>query len=437
MAKIRVSKRTVDALELRKKAYVVYDEDLTGFGIRVAPASARYPAGLKSFVVEYRPGSGGRGVRSVRLAIGRYGTMTPDDARRLAREKLAQARHGEDPAQQRRQERSTPTVADVAARWMAEHVQAKFAGKTAILYRSYLGKHVLPAIGGKKVNLVSPADIDALHFTLGKAGKQPTANRLVSMLSALFNFAIRRRMVPGGFSNPVLGLGRYREEKRERFLTTGELQRLGEVLKQAETEGLTWSPDPAKKTKHAPRPENRREVYPPHVTAAVRLLLFTGCRLREILHLRWAEVDFERGLLFLPKSKTGKKTVVLNAPALDVLAALPRAGSFVIASTDPEKPRADLKKPWDRITAAAGLSGLRIHDLRHSFASVGACGGMGLPIVGKLLGHTQTSTTARYAHLDADPLRRASERIAATISAAMDGNPSAKIISLATDREVA
>ncbi|QIJ75079.1 tyrosine-type recombinase/integrase [Methylobacterium sp. NI91] len=437
MVKIRISKRTVDALEPREKPYVVYDEELTGFGVRVAPASARCPAGLKSFLVEYRPGSGGRGVRSVRLAIGRVGSMTPDDARRVAREKLAQARHGEDPAQQRRQERGTPTVAQVAERWMAEHVEAKFAAKTVILYRSYLGKHVLPALGGKKVNLVSPADIDGLHFSLGKAGKQPTANRLVSMLSALFNFAIRRRMVPGGFSNPVLGLERYREEKRERFLTTSELQRLGEVLRQAEIEGLAWSPDPNKKAKHAPRPENRREIYPPHVTAAIRLLLFTGCRLREILHLRWAEVDFERGLLFLPKSKTGKKTVVLNAPALDVLATLPRAGSFVIASSDPEKPRADLKKPWDRITAVAGLSGLRIHDLRHSFASVGAGGGMGLPIVGKLLGHTQASTTARYAHLDADPLRRASERIAATISAAMDGNPSAQIISLAKDREVA
>lgn len=437
MAKVRISKRTVDALEPREKAYVVYDAELTGFGVRVAPASTKSPEGLKTFIVEYRPGAGGRSVRSVRLAIGRYGVITPDDARRIARDKLAQARTGEDPAAQRRQDRGTPTVAAVAEKWMVEQVEEKFSAKTRILYRSYLDRHVLPAIGSKKLNLVTPGDIDAIHVALGSAGKQPTANRLVSMLSAVFNFALRRRLAPPGFSNSVFGLERYREERRERFLTTAEMQRLGDVLRQAETTGLAWDPRPSGKLKHAPKPENRREVYAPHVTGAVRLLLFTGCRLREILHLRWSEVDFERGLLFLPRSKTGAKTVVLNAPALDVLAALPRAGAFVIASGDPEKPRADLQRPWARITAAAGLDGLRIHDLRHSFASVGAGGGMGLPIVGKLLGHTNSSTTARYAHLHADPLRQASERIAGTIAAALDSKPSAEILSIASGRKSA
>ncbi|QEE40657.1 MULTISPECIES: site-specific integrase [unclassified Methylobacterium] len=437
MAKIRISKRTVDALEPGEKAYVVYDAELTGFGIRVAPASTKSPEGLKTFIVEYRPGAGGRTVRSVRLAIGRYGVVTPDDARRIARDKLAQARTGEDPAAQRRQDRGTPTVATVAEKWMAEQVAEKFSGKTKVLYRSYLVRHVLPAIGTKKLTLVTPGDIDAIHVSLGAAGKQPTANRLVSMLSAVFNFALRRRLTPAGFTNPVFGLERYREEKRERFLTTAELQRLGDVLRQAETTGLAWHPSPTGKTKHAPKPENRHEVYSPHVTGAIRLLLFTGCRLREILHLRWSEIDFERGFLFLPKSKTGAKTVVLNAPALDVLAALPHAGTFVIASGDPEKPRADLQRPWARITAAAGLDGLRIHDLRHSFASVGAGGGMGLPIVGKLLGHTNTSTTARYAHLHADPLRQASERIGRTIAAALDSRPPAEIISITDARKSA
>ncbi|MDH2313984.1 site-specific integrase [Methylobacterium brachiatum] len=437
MAKIRISKRTIDALEPREKAFVVYDSELSGFGVRVAPASAKTPDGLKTFIVEYRPGAGGRSVRSVRLAIGRYGAITPDDARRIARDKLAQARTGEDPAAQRRQDRGTPTVAAVAEKWMAEQVGEKFSAKTRILYRSYLDRHVLPAIGTKKLNLVTPGDIDAIHVALGSAGKQPTANRLVSMLSALFNFALRRRLAPAGFTNPVFGLERYREEKRERFLTTPELQRLGDVLRQAETSGLAWDPRPTGKTKHAPKAENRREVYSPHVTGAIRLLLFTGCRLREILHLRWTDIDFERGLLFLPKSKTGAKTVVLNAPALDVLASLPRAGAFVIASGDPEKPRADLQRPWARITAAAGLAGLRIHDLRHSFASVGAGGGMGLPIVGKLLGHSNASTTARYAHLHADPLRQASERIAGTIAAALDSKAPAEIISISASRKLA
>ena len=149
--------------------------------------------------------------------------------------------------------------------------------------------------------------------------------------------------------------------------------------------------------------------------------------------MKWEHVDFERGLLFLPESKTGKKTVVLNAPALAVLNALPRVGGFVIAGETEDKPRTDLKRPWAMVTKRANLEGLRIHDIRHSFASFGAGGGMGLPIVGKLLGHANATTTARYAHLDADPLRRASGRIGSTIAAAMgDGAVpgSAKIIRL-------
>jgi integrase len=143
----------------------------------------------------------------------------------------------------------------------------------------------------------------------------------------------------------------------------------------------------------------------------LRLLLFTGARLREILHLKWENVDLERGLLFLADSKAGRKTLVLNAPAMAVLVSLPRVGSYVIAGdtagTKGEKPRADLKRPWRTIAKRAGLDGVRLHDLRHTYASFGAGGGLGLPIIGKLLGQTQASTTQRYAHLDNDPLRRA------------------------------
>jgi integrase len=149
------------------------------------------------------------------------------------------------------------------------------------------------------------------------------------------------------------------------------------------------------------------------------LLLFTGARFREILDLRWECVDFERGLLFLPDSKTGKKAVILNAPALAVLSALPRIGPYVISGGNSDKPRSDLNKPWKAVSERAGLKGVRLHDLRHSHASVGAGAGIGLPIIGKLLGHTQASTTARYAHLDNDPLRRASERIGREIARAM------------------
>src|SRR5829696_3087527 len=142
------------------------------------------------------------------------------------------------------------------------------------------------------------------------------------------------------------------------------------------------------------------------------------------------DVDFERGMLFLRESKTGRKPVILNAPALAVLESLPRAGSYVIAGDDPGKPRSDLKRPWRAVANHAGLEGFRIHDLRHSFASIGAGSGMGLPIVGKLLGHAQPRTTQRYAHLDNDPLRRASEAIGATLAAAMGEKRSGEVVPL-------
>ncbi len=154
----------------------------------------------------------------------------------------------------------------------------------------------------------------------------------------------------------------------------------------------------------------------------------TGCRLREVLDLKWSYIDFDRGIVFLPDSKTGQKPIILNAPALDVLASISKAGSYVIPGNDPERPRHDLKKIWSAICRRCDLEGVRIHDLRHTFASVGAGSGMGLPIVGKLLGHTQPSTTARYAHLDADPVRRASELIGNSILADLNGESANKAV---------
>ena len=211
----------------------------------------------------------------------------------------------------------------------------------------------------------------------------------------------------------------YREEGRERFLTSQEFERLGAAIREGETDGIPWEVDHSKQTsKHVPK-SDRSTKLGSHAAGALRLLIFTGCRLREILHLKWTEIDFERGLLFLSSSKSGKRTVVLNSPAISVLEGLPRVGQYVIAGNDPDRPRSDLKRPWLIVTKRAGLPGVRIHDLRHSFASFGAGSGLGLPIVGKLLGHATQRMTARYAHLDNDPLRRASENIARQISKAM------------------
>jgi integrase len=187
----------------------------------------------------------------------------------------------------------------------------------------------------------------------------------------------------------------FREQRRERFLTTEELSRLGEAIRDAETTGVAWEFDQTKPTaKHLPNDENRRTLIGPHTAAALRLLILTGARLREILNLRREWVDLERGLLLLPDSKTGRKSIVLNAPAMAVLAILPRIGAYVIAGDNPQKPRADLNRPWPAVTKHAGLEGVRIHDLRHTHASIGAGAGLGLPIIGKLLGHSQSSTTA-------------------------------------------
>jgi integrase len=246
----------------------------------------------------------------------------------------------------------------------------------------------------------------------------------------MYAFAGRSGIVAEG-TNPARRIEQFKERRRERFLTGEELQRLGLAIREAETKGIPWRVDETKaKAKHLPKAKHRLTRIGLAAAAAIRLLLFTGCRLREILHLKWEQVDLERGLLFLADSKTGRKTVILNAPALAVLAGLDRLGSYVVPGDDPEKPRADLKRPWEAVARRAGLDGVRLHDLRHTYASFGAGGGLGLPIIGKLLGHMQASTTQRYAHLDADPLRRASEAIGGRIAAALDGKRAGSVVQL-------
>ena len=253
------------------------------------------------------------------------------------------------------------------------------------------------------------------------------ANRMLAVVGSMYAFAGRAGIVPEG-TNPARGIDKFKESRRERFLTGEELERLGRAIREAETTGIPWAVDESKpNAKHVPKAKRCTKIDPT-AAAALRLLLFTGCRLREILHLRWEHVDFERGCLFLPDSKSGRKTVILNAPALAVLNALERISPYVVPGDDPEQPRHDLKRPWGAVTKRAGLIGVRLHDLRHTYASFGAGGGLGLPIIGRLLGHAQVATTARYAHLDNDPLRRASESIAGRIAAALDGTRSHTVL---------
>jgi integrase len=417
---MKLTKRVVDALSPREKQYVEYDTDLTGFGVAV------YPSGIKSWVCEYRPHGGGRGVAKKRVTLGKVSQLTSEQARRAAADMLAAVRLGGEPATERADRRAAVTVGELLDLFDAQYVGPMLKAGTAISHRIAL-EELRRSHGALKAVALTHAHVAALH--VGMADRPYAANRAVAVWSKAFAWGATRGLIPQGH-NPTKNLQKYRERGRERFLTTDELARLGAALAEGESIGLSYEVDEAKpKAKHASKADKRRTKLDPYAAAAIRLLILTGARLREILDAQWSQVDLERGILFLADSKTGKKPIYLSAAAQAVLADLPRieGNPHIIAGAMDGAPRADLKKPWRAVTRAAGIEGLRLHDLRHSFASFGAGASLGLPIIGKLLGHSQAATTQRYAHLDADPLRRAVDTIGATISAAMDARKNAAV----------
>ena len=428
MPKGRISKQTVDDLNCAngKDRVFLWDDKLAGFG------AAAFASGKKIYVAQFRKDG-----RSRRVTIGDHGRLTAEQARSQAKVLLGQVEQGADPIEERRKARAVRTFREVAEDFMRLHVAAKRKGNTDEAYRRALDLHILPAIGAKRIVDVRRADVARLHSKLSDMPYQ--ANKVLAVISAVWNWVAKRDEADRN-SNPASGIERYREQGRERYLTSAELARLGDALREGETVGLPYAIDETKpKAKHAPKVENRRVKLDPFAVAAIRLLILTGARLREILNARWRDVDLERGLIRLPDSKTGAKPIYLSAAAQELLSGLPciEGNPHVIPGArerEPDekegRPRADLKKPWAAVTRAAGLDGLRIHDLRHSFASVGAGASLGLPIIGKLLGHTQAATTARYAHLDADPMRKAVETISSTISTAMEGKKGADIVRL-------
>jgi integrase len=406
----RISKKSVDALVCPEGSDRVFlwDDALAGFGV------VMHRQGGKAYVVQYRKAG-----RSRRSTIGKHGRLTPEEARSEAKKLLGEVEKGEDPVAARKAERQIRLLEKVAADFLSFHAKGKLKPLTYLTYSILVEKHIRPAIGRLRLNEIRRTHVLRMHA--GMSSTPGAANRAVSLVSAIWNWAAARDEVESG-ANPAKGVARYPESAKERFLSSDEFRRLGDALAQGETDGLPYDVDEhGPRAKHAPKPENRKRVIDPHAAAAIRMLILTGARLREILHARWENVDLERGILFLPDSKTGRKPVYLNSAALEIFAKLPRieGNPFVIVGLTPDKPRADLKKPWRAITDAAGLRGLRIHDLRHSFASVGAGASLGLPIIGKLLGHTQPSTTARYAHLDSDAMQRAAEAIGHAITKAM------------------
>lgn len=421
-----------------EKEYLVSDTSVTGFAIRVRPS------GAMSYVVVYRAGSG-RQAPVRKYTIGSVKKVTPEEARRIAKTIVAETVKGGDPAKEKTADRKSPTFDDLVQLYLAT-IDKKQKLNTYKLYSHWLSI-AAQSLGRRKAKDVSRSDIERLHLSL--SDRPTTANRVLTTISSMYSWAIGTSLLIRA-ENPATGIKKYVEESRERYLTGEELSRLGDAIRTAESTGIPWEPDPSKKTKHAPKEENRRVKIDMFAAAAIRLFILTGARRGEILRLKWSSVDLERGILFLGDSKTGKKTIILNSPAQAILAELPRIGPYVIPGEDKvlpdgqieHRPRSDLKRPWQHVRKYAGLDKtaddpllrVRIHDLRHTHASVGVGANLSLQIIGKLLGHTQMKTTQRYAHLADDPKRSASDLIGSKIADAMGDRGSTANIHLLNPR---
>lgn len=387
---LRITKRTVDQLQPSDREVYIWDSEVRGLGVRC------YPSGKKMYVLKTRHG------RTQRLiTLGQHGSPhTPESARKAALHHLALRAKGEDPAKEREKRKAAKTVKELGTRFLDEHVPRRCKPSTAYEYKRAVEQFINPALGSLSIGDVTSADVARLHYKLRHIPYQ--ANRAVGVLSKMMALAEKWHYRSPN-TNPCKGLEKYPEDKRERFLTKEELKRLHNVLDEAEANGT----------------ESR------YFIAAIKLLLMTGARLSEVTTLKWSYADLEAGMLNLPDSKTGKKTIPLSGTAIEFLKAMLKQGMrvegnpYVIVGAKPGSHLVEMQSPWRRIRKKADLEDVRIHDLRHSFASFAINSGMSLQIVGKLLGHSQVQTTMRYAHLDNDTLKKATNEISAVMDAAV------------------
>lgn len=370
---------------------ISYDTKVKGFGARVTAAGAR------AFVLTYRT----RGGRDRRFTIGTFGDWTTVAARAEAAELKKRIDRGEDPLAEIEADRDAQTVADLAERFMADHLPRKRPG-TAVEYTATIRKDILPTLGRLKVAEVTFADVDGLHRKISQRAPVK-ANRSIAVLSAMFGSAIKWGWIE---RNPVKGVERNPEHKRERYLSGEELARLTAVLATHEDQ---------------------------QAANIIRLLILTGARRGEVRAARWDQFDLTAGVWSKPPSSTKQNKphrVPLSAPARQLLADLKANAApdaeWVFPGSGSTGHRIEIKKDWAAICKAANLTELNVHDLRHSFASILVTAGYSLPFIGALLGHSDVETTGRYAHLYDDALREATERVGAIVSR----TPDAEIIPL-------
>lgn len=393
---MKLTKKLVEDLEATGKRYEVRDSTVTGFLVRVGAS------GEKAFYYVYRAGKG-RGAAVKRLHIGTFPTIPVEYARDIARQKAAQVAMGEDPAEMVKAAKNVLTVKEALEMFLEQH-SMKVKPATIAQYRRLAEQLVIPALGKYKIEVPQYRHITSLHNSLSKTPYQ--ANRCAALLSKFFSWCEKSGYRESG-SNPVRGLEKYTEHKRQQFMGEAELKAIGAAFATLAAHG------------YCETSTGKFVKLDPIIAAAIKMLIFTGARCNEILTLKWSYVDSAKGLAFLPDSKTGAKVLHLPQPALALLESLPRINEYCFPGRNHKSHLVNIKDTWRRLLETAGLphgpGGWRIHDLRHAFASYAVSSGKSLPIVGAMLGHTQPTTTQRYAHIAANPVASAAEDTAALL----------------------
>jgi integrase len=392
---MKLTKRLIDAATYTGKGNarcVLWDTEVPGFGCRI------FPSGKKSFILSYRAGT-----RKRLLTIGTYGVLTLDQARIKARAELAKVEtEGADPLESRQQDAQGETVKDLCAAYMDRHGNAKKSGSAD---QRRITQHILPAWGRLKARAIKRADVAALHRKIGTRTPYE-ANRTLALLSKMFELADRWGFVPEGHPNPARGIDRFREEQRDRWVTPEELPRLAQAINEEPNESARF---------------------------ALWLYLLTGARKTELLTARWEHIDWTRAELKLPDTKAGRVHYLpLSAPALALLREVPKVESnpFVLPGKLPGAHLVNVSKPWNRVRAAAGVEDVRLHDLRRTVGSWLAQAGNSLHLIGRVLNHSNQSTTAVYARFGEDSVRAALEQHGARIMGAAGLTPTAEVAEL-------